>query len=204
MIEAMMAQWLCSSVGTLAQAGAGPDRELCVNRGGTEVAVEACMTFDPRPPLRVCDACARHVFATETRCPFCAAVLVPVAVRPRFKLSSQLSRAQRFALAGAFAGLIGCSDSHAPVQTQAIYGAPVPPGGNGPSGIGPAGVAGSTVPGQPNTGGTGTGGIGGTGGGGGIIGIIMPMYGGPPTISNDMDAGDAKGDDAGDDDGGQK
>jgi hypothetical protein len=82
------------------------------------------MAFEPRPPLRVCDACARHVFATETSCPFCAAVLEPIAARPRFKLQTRLSRAQRFALAGAVAGLIGCSDSEPRLEPP--YGAPFP------------------------------------------------------------------------------
>jgi hypothetical protein len=82
------------------------------------------MTFDRQPPLRTCDACARHVFATETACPFCAAVLAPMAARPRFKLHIRLSRAQRFALAGAVAGLIGCSDSGPRLEPP--YGAPFP------------------------------------------------------------------------------
>jgi hypothetical protein len=116
------------------------------------------MTFDPRPPLRVCEACARHVFATETSCPFCAAVLAPVPNRPRFKLTAQLSRAQRFALAGAVAGLIACSEQEPKTNTIAIYGAPVPPveGGGGYGGDG--------------AGGRGSGGAGGVGGSGGSFG----------------------------------
>jgi len=63
--------------------------------------------------LRVCDACSRHVFATETHCPFCATPLAPVRRVLRFKLGPGMSRAQRFALAGAIAGLIGCQSSDA-------------------------------------------------------------------------------------------
>jgi hypothetical protein len=82
------------------------------------------MTFDRQPSLRVCDACARHVFATETTCPFCAAALAPVPRRPRFKLHPRLGRAQRLAIAGAVAGLIGCTERFTP-----LYG--VPPGAGG-------------------------------------------------------------------------
>jgi hypothetical protein len=153
------------------------------------------MTFDPRPPLRVCDACARHVFATETSCPFCAALLAPVRARPRFKMAPQLSRAQRFALAGAFAGLVGCSDSQAPAQDVPLYGAPIPNiGGTNGAGGRPVGSGGATAPGWADTGGTGAGGIGGSGDGGGFA----PAYGVPPVV-NDMDGGDSTGDDGGSD-----
>jgi hypothetical protein len=102
------------------------------------------MTFHPRPPLRLCDACARHVFATETTCPFCAAVLAPMPARPRFKLNPRLSRAQRFAIAGAVAGLIGCSDSP---RLEPPYGASFPQtGGDGASGS--RGVRGNGAGGQ--------------------------------------------------------
>jgi hypothetical protein len=136
------------------------------------------MTFDRRPPLRICNACARHVFATETTCPFCAALLAPVSVRPRFKLSSRLSRAQRFALAGAFAGLIAC-DAAGP--NPEYGGAPPPP---------------------PSTGGTN--GATGTGGGAAVYDSGMAVTGkdGGDSGADDSGADDA-GDDAGDDDGGQ-
>jgi hypothetical protein len=110
---------------------------------GMKVAPAAGMTSHP-PPLRVCDACARHVFVTETTCPFCAAVLVPSRARPRFKLNPRLSRAQRFVLAGAFAaGLIGCAESP---RLEPPYGASFPQtGGHGASGRG--GVGGDAAPG---------------------------------------------------------
>jgi hypothetical protein len=98
------------------------------------------MTFDSRSPLRTCHACARHVFATETSCPFCAAVLAPMPVRPRFKLSPRLSRAQRFALAGALVGLIGCDSEPVP-----LYGAPPLPRWDGGTGSGGAGASDSGV-----------------------------------------------------------
>lgn len=178
-------------------------------RSGTEIAVQAGMPLDPLPTLRICDACARHVFATETSCPFCAAVLAPLRARPRFKLDPRLSRAQRAALAGAFAGLIGCSDSHTPLTQVPVYGAPVPPGfgvGTGGNHGGTGGIGGGGSGGGNWFDGGGAGGAGGIGGGvGGDAGGAPPpfaMYGGAPPPN--IDAGQDKADDAGDDDGGHQ
>ena len=135
--------------------------------------------------LRTCDACSRHVFVTETHCPFCAVPLAPLRGTPLFKLDPRSSRAQRFALAGALAGLIGCQDS----RTVAIYGASIPPGTGGLElpGTGGAGSGGST-------GASGT-----TGGAGGHEIQILPAYGIAP-IDAGHDGTDAghDGTDAGD------
>lgn len=155
------------------------------------------MTFDRIPPLRICDACTRHVFATETACPFCAAALAPAPVRPRFKVSSRLSRAQRFALAGAFAGLIGCSDSP---QPEPAYGAPLPNTGGTNGGGGNHGGGGGS--GGLWADGGGAGGKLGVGAGGAAGGGFAPAYGVPPA-PHDTDGGDTKTDDAGDDDAGR-
>jgi hypothetical protein len=158
------------------------------------------MTFPPPPPLRLCDACARHVFASEITCPFCAAVLAPMPARPRFKLNLRLSRAQRFAIAGAVAGLIGCSESYTP-QPEPPYGASFPPGtgGNGTGGMSPGvwmDTTGSGGTGNQNwADGGGAGGAPSVGGGGGQGGDAGFGGGWPGT---DEDAGD-RGDDGGTD-----
>jgi hypothetical protein len=64
--------------------------------------------------LRTCDSCSRHVFVTETHCPFCSAPLAPVQSALIFDLKAGMSRAQRFALVAAVASqtLAGCSKTH--------------------------------------------------------------------------------------------
>jgi hypothetical protein len=108
--------------------------------------------------LRTCDACSRHVFATETNCPFCAAALAPVQAAPIFKLKG-LSRAQRFAMVAAVA---------TPLQLAACS--------NDTGDTGPAG-AGGTSAGGTGTGATGANGSAGLGTRGG--GTPQPVYGAP-------------------------
>ena len=115
---------------------------------------------------RTCDGCSRHVFASETQCPFCSVPLAPVRRVPNFKVDPRMSRAQRIALAGAIAGLIGCqnSDAHNAATSDggagtggsanvdqsdtppgtagmAFYGAAVPPDGGRTTMTGTGGVA---------------------------------------------------------------
>jgi hypothetical protein len=61
--------------------------------------------------LRTCDACARHVFATEPSCPFCHAQLSAAPEVAQFVVPAGASRAQRLALAAAIGGsaLLGCA-----------------------------------------------------------------------------------------------
>lgn len=53
-----------------------------------------------RPPLRPCSSCARHVHATEERCPFCRASLraEPVGEFAPQPTATRLARAALFAL----------------------------------------------------------------------------------------------------------
>lgn len=61
--------------------------------------------------LRTCDACTRHVFATEPSCPFCHAQLAAAPEPAQFSVPAGASRAQRLALAAAIGGsaLLGCA-----------------------------------------------------------------------------------------------
>jgi hypothetical protein len=60
---------------------------------------------------------------------------------PKFKLDSRMSRAQRFALAGALAGLISCQDSDAHDNTGDGAGGSVDTGtGTGGTGTGTGGL----------------------------------------------------------------
>jgi hypothetical protein len=64
--------------------------------------------------LRSCDACSRHVRITEQSCPFCKHTLTAANLPVAPKLPSGLSRAQRLAVAAAFASgqaLAACADS---------------------------------------------------------------------------------------------
>jgi hypothetical protein len=88
--------------------------------------------------LRICEACSRHVFVSETQCPFCAVPLAPLRGTPNFKLGRRMSRAQRVAVAGAVASLIGCQDGFVPAPA---YGAPVPPPDAGSVSSGTGGAA---------------------------------------------------------------
>jgi hypothetical protein len=166
--------------------------------------------------LRSCDACSRHVFVTETRCPFCQTALEPVSNSPVFNIKAGMSRAQRFTLVAAVASqaLIGCSDD--PKGTGIGRGS----GGNTQQGTGGTaqGTGGTATAGQgggiaqpvygapidPGTGGTnaGSGGRGNTGQGG-VGGGAQAVYGAPiPNDAGVSDAGDA-GDDQPKDDGGR-
>lgn len=62
-------------------------------------------------PLRLCDACSRHVRDTETTCPFCTSALsfapLPIAPLPR------LSRAAQVAFVATV--LVGCREEPKPV-----------------------------------------------------------------------------------------
>jgi hypothetical protein len=74
-------------------------------------------------PLRPCPACARHVRAVESACPFCAAALVPegpTAPRPE---GPRLSRSAMLLLGSA--ALAEACQRSAPVAN--VYGAPPPP-----------------------------------------------------------------------------
>jgi hypothetical protein len=63
------------------------------------------------PRLRSCQGCSRHVYESETVCPFCKMALAPALQRAQPKVPSGLSRAQRLAMAAALAGpLAACPD----------------------------------------------------------------------------------------------
>jgi hypothetical protein len=69
------------------------------------------------PRLRPCDACSRHVFVTETRCPFCQALMPNAPIDRDLAIRSGMSRAQRFAVAAAVAGqtlATGCASTTNP------------------------------------------------------------------------------------------
>jgi hypothetical protein len=143
--------------------------------------------------LKTCEACSRHVFVSETRCPFCGALCAAETRAPIFDIKAGMSRAQRFAVVAAVAGqtaLVGCNAADEPkgggagaagigmaavgggggtagTNVQAVYGAPVP-AGQGATG-GSAGqvatpVYGAPVP-PPDAGPAGGGGGGGEDGG---------------------------------------
>ena len=129
--------------------------------------------------LRTCEGCARHVFVTETRCPFCRCELAPASRSPIFDIRASMSRAQRVALVAAVAGqtLLGCSDDGdsgnqggTGGMTMQGSGGTSTPSTGGKSGGASGGVA-QPVYGAPiDPGGSGQG-TGGTG--------FQPMYGGP-------------------------
>jgi hypothetical protein len=129
--------------------------------------------------LRLCDACSRHVFVSETHCPFCAVPLTPVRSAPAFQFKPGMSRAQRVAMAAAFAGLVGCGDDA--TRLQAPYGAPIPPADGGSAGSPvPVPFYGTAMP--PDA------------------GTVTPGTGGTSGSPHETDAGDdAAGDDAGTD-----
>jgi len=138
------------------------------------------------PRLVCCENCSRHVFATESACPFCQAAITatPRAV-PR--VTRGLSRAQRLALTAALvAPLAGCADESADdaaAETDSaseelvavpLYGVP---------------VAGSRF--------TPVGGRGGKGGAGGAGGIVaVPLYG-VPVSADDASLSTSTEEDAG-------
>ena len=75
--------------------------------------------------LLPCLSCARHVRASETACPFCAAALVASATSTLARSpSKRLSRAALFALGASAAAVAACSGSVTP-----LYGAPAGDGG---------------------------------------------------------------------------
>jgi hypothetical protein len=145
--------------------------------------------------LRICDACSRHVFVTETHCPFCAVRLAAVRGVPKFKLDRRMSRAQRIALAGAVAGLLGCRASGPGPE----YGAPPAPRDAGQNNVFYGGAGGAPPPANVDA--------------GRGVAPPLPMYGlavppdggrttpgtGGAPAPTDVDAG---GDDAGDEDAG--
>lgn len=75
--------------------------------------------------LLPCTSCARHVRASETSCPFCAASLVAQATAATSSPPGRrLSRAALFALGASAAAVAACSGS-----VTALYGAPPSDGG---------------------------------------------------------------------------
>ncbi len=72
--------------------------------------------------LRACDACSRHVFVTESSCPFCGAQLTAAPRARALPIFAGMSRAQRMAIAAAAVAsqaAVGCSQPPVP-----HYGAP--------------------------------------------------------------------------------
>jgi hypothetical protein len=164
--------------------------------------------------LRSCHACSRHVFVTETQCPFCKAELAPASSVPIYNIKAGMSRAQRFTLVAAVASqaLIGCSDEPKGSGTQGTGGSAqqgtggtaqgsggVAAGSGGSIGVGGKGGAQPVygAPIDPSTGGRGNAGMSGAGG-------AVVIYGGPPVLdAGTPDAGDAgDGDDQAKNDGG--
>ena len=95
--------------------------------------------------FRTCDACARHVRAGETACPFCDQVLPIAALVQVPRTATQLSRAQRITLvATAAAGqlLAACGELTPPLESA-------PPasqvGGAGSGAAGSGGSAGAAM-----------------------------------------------------------
>lgn len=143
--------------------------------------------------LRICQGCARHVFATEPSCPFCKAQLSAAPELAQLTVPSGASRAQRLALAAAISSttLLGCaqtdSDSSpvevadntagrsAPNPGDPSDGQAVTPGGGIATPVYGAPVPGN--PGQPAQAGRGS--------------IDIPIYGAPVAGSPaaDEDAG---------------
>jgi hypothetical protein len=124
------------------------------------------------PRLRSCQGCSRHVYVTESVCPFCKVALAPAVQRAQPKMPSGFSRAQRLAMAAALAGpLAGCPDD-APnpgspsAGSNAEAGSPsAAEGGTGGWGSAGTGVAGKT---------------GAAGKGSGTSGhVAVPLYGAP-------------------------
>ena len=65
--------------------------------------------------LLPCPSCTRHVRASETACPFCAAALVArVTSTPARSPNKRLSRAALFALGASAAAVAACSGSVTP------------------------------------------------------------------------------------------
>jgi hypothetical protein len=123
--------------------------------------------------LKTCARCARHVFATETQCPFCGVALAVTELKPLSILHAGLSRAQRLALAAAVLGqtAIGCAestdggtDAGSAGMSGAGQGSAGTSGMGGDAGI--SGIAGMMA------------GQGGTGGEAGT-GMAVPVYGAP-------------------------
>ena len=141
--------------------------------------------------LKTCQACSRHVFVSEVRCPFCGAVCAEETRAPIFDIKAGMSRAQRFAVVAAVAGqtaLIGCN-------------ADDPPGGGGAGAAGMAAVGGGAgtaggggaqpvygAPVQPGQSGT----------GGSAGGVAVPVYGAPvPPDAGTAGRGGSAGNDGG-------
>jgi hypothetical protein len=108
--------------------------------------------------LRTCDACARHVFATESSCPFCHAQLSAAPEVAQLAVPAGASRAQRLALAAAISGsaLLGCAqdgDNAQSTDNTSTAGAPA-------AGAAAAGRSGGNTSQQPG-------------------GTVTPVYGAP-------------------------
>jgi hypothetical protein len=131
------------------------------------------------PRLISCEACERHVFASELHCPFCrASITRTVPALP--ELPPGLSRAQRLgmraqslALAAAMAGpgLLACTDNRQPDPPAGGRGGSAGSGASGGAGEGPlagagplAGDGGSGFAGRPARSGEPS---------------VMPLYGAP-------------------------
>lgn len=106
--------------------------------------------------LRTCDACARHVFATEVSCPFCRAQLVAAPEPAQVTVPAGASRAQRLALAAAISGsaLLGCAaDGDNAQSADNTSSAPAAGRSGGNASQQPGGTVtplyGSPVPGNP-------------------------------------------------------
>jgi hypothetical protein len=102
------------------------------------------------PRLISCEACERHVFATELHCPFCRARITRAASALP-ELPAGLSRAQRLglraqslALAAAIAGpgLLACTDNRQPDPPAGGRGGSAGSGASGGAGEGPLAGAG--------------------------------------------------------------
>lgn len=115
------------------------------------------------PSLVSCEACERHVFATELHCPFCrttvtrAASAIPeLTGNPsRAQRLGLVQRAQSLALAAAMAGqaLLACTDNRQPDPPAGGRGGSAGSGASGGAGEGPlAGEGGSGLAGRGSSG----------------------------------------------------
>jgi len=125
------------------------------------------------PRLISCEACERHVFATELHCPFCRAPItrtVPALpdLPPGLSRAQRLGlRAQSLALAAAIAGpgLLACTDNRQPDPPAGGRGGSAGSGASGGAGEGSrAGEGGSGFAGRPARSGEPS---------------VMPLYGAP-------------------------
>lgn len=145
-------------------------------------------------PLRVCEACSRHVLVTEQSCPFCKSALGPAPQRSFGKqLRAGMSRAQILAVAAAVTGqtLGACSDTVTrDGDGDGNAGESGEGGGSGEAGTGTGGRSGA---GGTSVSGGGTSGmVGGAAGVAGMFGgsggdIAVPEYGGSFPLDSGLD-----------------